>query len=261
MIAMPSLSRITIYPIKSLDGFELSDASVLSSGALAGDRRWAIVDEMGQVVNAKRFMTIHPLRCRYADDLSSVTIRVGDHPEEHSFPLDGHRADLVTWLAGYFGFTLSIAENTSGGFPDDTDAPGPTLVSTATVAAVASWFPGLSLENVRRRFRANLEIDGVEPFWEDRLVGTAGTGVPFRIGAMTFEGVNPCQRCPVPTRDPDSGEAIEAFAKHFSREREASLPPWAEVSRFDHFYRLAVNTRPPARHSEGMIRVGDEVSQ
>jgi hypothetical protein len=36
------------------------------------------------------------------------------------------------------------------------------------------------------------------------------------------------------------------------------LPDWAPASRFDHFYRLCVNTRPV--HSRQItLRVGDEI--
>lgn len=48
---------------------------------------------------------------------------------------------------------------------------GPSVVSTATVETIASWFDGTRVESPRRRFRANFEISGVPAFWEDRLVG------------------------------------------------------------------------------------------
>src|SRR5581483_2540325 len=101
-----------------------------------------------------------------------------------------------------------LVENLVNGFPDDLNAPGPTVISTATLRTVASWFPGLTVDDMRLRFRANLEIDGVEPFWEDRLYGEQGESVTIRIGRVTIEGVNPCQRCVVPTRDPSTGHIV-----------------------------------------------------
>ena len=50
---MPTLDRITIFPVKSLDGVEVAAARVLSSGALEHDRRWQLVDMEGRVVNAR----------------------------------------------------------------------------------------------------------------------------------------------------------------------------------------------------------------
>ena len=109
---------------------------------------------------------------------------------------------------------------------------------------------------MRLRFRANLEVDGVEPFWEDRLFRTDSTPQPFRIGRVMFEGINPCQRCVVPSRDPSTGDVWPEFTRRFATLREQHLPEWAARERFNHFYRLTTNTRG-AGESGGVIRVGD----
>jgi hypothetical protein len=49
------------------------------------------------------------------------------------------------------------------------------------------------------------------------------------------------------------------FAKRVAEGRLAALPAWADRSRFDHYYRLAVNTRPAPLASAGVIRLGDAV--
>jgi hypothetical protein len=182
--------------------------------------------------------------------------------EAIGFHVDGQRTDLEEWLGEYFGLTgpARIEEDAIGGFPDDREAPGPTLISEATLAAVAGWFDGMTLDEARARFRPNLEISGVPAFWEDRLYAGADEVVEFRVGEARFAGTNPCQRCVVPSRWSLTGDVgpAEAFAKTFALERQRHLPPWANVSRFDHYYRLAVNTRP-ALASESIIRVGDEL--
>jgi hypothetical protein len=63
----------------------------------------------------------------------------------------------------------------------------------------------------------------------------------------------------VPSRSATTGEPIPGFARTFAERRGQGLPPWAATSRFDHFYRLAVNTRPSGSGG-GTIRVGDEVT-
>ena len=82
----------------------------------------------------------------------------------------------------------------------------------------------------------------------------------FRLGTVRLWGVNPCQRCAVPSRDSRSGEVWPGFARSFSSQRQATLPAWAERSRFDHYYRLAVNTRVPPDQASPLLRVGDEVA-
>ena len=46
---MPTLDRITIYPVKSLAGVDLAECGVLENGALENDRRWRLVDLDGRV--------------------------------------------------------------------------------------------------------------------------------------------------------------------------------------------------------------------
>jgi uncharacterized protein YcbX len=250
-----TLGRITIFPIKSLDGIDLDEGDVLPNGGLANDRRFAIVDSEGRCVNGKRTAAVHRIRAEY--DLARMTVRFDATTE---FSLLEDQSEIGRWLTNALGFACGLAENSSGGFPDDTDSPGPTLISIATLESVASWFPGLALDEARRRFRANLEIDVGEPFWEDRLIGPGDSTVPFQIGGVAFVGVNPCQRCVVPTRNAASGEVTPAFQNKFAAQRERRLPRWAPRDRFNHFYRVAVNTRlaPPA--AAGRIRVGDPLS-
>jgi uncharacterized protein YcbX len=110
-------------------------------------------------------------------------------------------------------------------------------------------------------FRANLEIAGVPAFWEDQLFAAeANSLVRFRIGDVLMEGVNPCARCVVPSRDPLTGEMVLGFQRRFAEARRAHLPPWAPAARFDHDYRLCVNTRVPATETGKTLRVGDSVA-
>ena len=215
-----------------------------------------LVDAQGKWVNGKRTPRIHLLRT--AIDASNRRIRLSAGGTTHEFHIDTEREPLEEWLSQFFGLPIHLEENAAGGFPDDTVAPGPTVISRSTLAEVANWYEGLGLAEVRRRFRANLELDGVEPFWEDRLYSDEGTAVRFQIGDVLLEGTNPCQRCVVPTRSPESGERYHEFSAIFEKRRYEMLPFWATRSRFDHFYRLAVNTRPVAG-SSGTIRVGDEI--
>ena len=256
---MAYLARILLFPVKATQPVEAPQARVTRSGALEHDRVLALFDSDGKFVNGKRVPAVHKLRAAYDPPLRTLRLGVPEAGREGTFHLDRDRQALHEWLAEHFGFPVFIRENVAGGWPDDTDASGPTLISTATLRLVASWFPGLSVEQTRLRFRTNLEIDGVEPFWEDRLCGPAGAVVRFRIGDVLIDGVNPCQRCVVPPRDPSSGESYPDFSNTFRARRERTLPPWAERSRFNHFYRLAINTRVPSDQAGKVLAVGDRV--
>jgi uncharacterized protein YcbX len=226
---------------------------LLPDGALEHDRRFALVDRGGEFITAKRTPLVHPIRATFDLEADTVCLAVAD--ESARFHLHDDRCVLEKWFSLHLATPVRLIENVDGGFPDDTQSPGPTIISTATLETVASWF-ALPVEETRRRFRANLEIDGVAAFWEDRLYGEAGDAVRFQIGEAILLGTNPCQRCIVPSRDARTGESIPGFSRKFAEQREQSLPPWATKSRFDHYYRLAVNTRLQAG---GTLRSGDEV--
>ncbi len=250
------LSRIRVYPIKSLDPLELREAEVTALGALRHDREWALIDERGSFVNGKSNPLVHRIRARYSDDARQVTLSAGEGaPETHA--LDD-AISLSAWFSQFFNEPIRLIRDEQQGFPDDLKANGPTLVGELSLVEVASWF-GLQREDIRRRFRTNLEFEGAPMFWEDRLFKQAGEFVEFRIGKLKLLGVNPCRRCAVPARDPDGGEITRGFQKRFMQERERTLPPWAERSHFDHFYRFAVNTRIAPGQLGKRIRIGDPV--
>ncbi|HSZ59017.1 MAG TPA: MOSC N-terminal beta barrel domain-containing protein [Tepidisphaeraceae bacterium] len=259
-IDVPHLARILLFPIKSMEPVAVEQARVLKGGSLENDRVLAFFDAEGKFVNGKRCPAVHKLRAAFDPAMRTLRLAVPETEREATFHVDRERQAMEQWLGEYFGFTVFVKENRAGGWPDDTDSPGPTLISSATLREVAGWFGGLSVEQVRLRFRTNLEIECPEAFWEDRLYGPPGICVRFRIGDVLIDGVNPCQRCAVPPRDPATGQPYADFANTFRTRREQTLPLWAERSRFNHFYRLAINTRIPAGQTGKVLRVGDDVA-
>lgn len=256
---MPFIARINVYPVKSFDPISKTTAHVLPSGALTHDRRFALVDPAGRFVNAKRTALIHRVNFTVDVDRREFSIRLRDGDDELHGHLDSNGKELSDWLSSYFSLEVSIVENDVTGFPDDLDSPGPTIVSTATLETVAGWFPGMTLDEARCRFRANLEVGGVEAFWEDRLFRSDSKPQPFHIGDVQFAGINPCRRCVVPSRQSLTGEVTPPeFARTFDRRRQETLPVWAPKERFDHYYRLTTNTRLTGLGG-GVLRVGDQV--
>jgi uncharacterized protein YcbX len=253
------LSRIVIYPIKSFDGLELESATILPNGALANDRRFALKNARGEWINGKATAAMHLLRAKFDEHASRVDLHSERDGRRGSFALPADTAALAAWLSEYFAEPVRVIENVRGGFPDDTDSPGPTIVSRETIGAVTGWYPEFTIDEVRDRFRANLEFTGDAPFCEDRLVADASHVVRFSIGDVSFEGTTACARCIVPTRHPRSGVIYPRFAKLFAEHRQVSLPSWTITERFDHYFRLTVNTRLSPLSQGGNIRVGDEI--
>jgi len=290
---MPTLDRITIYPVKSLDGVDVAAARVLPSGGLEHDRRWQLTDMDGRVLNAKRTPLFHAIRAEFdlgegnvvhlsvdplaleARAIPGIDRAAALGPD--SFPLVPGPAGPCDWFAEAFSQPVLLVERVDGGFPDDRDAAGPTLVSTATLEAVAGWFR-FSVDECRRRFRENLEIGGCEAFWEDALasparpllqppLGELDAGLPadpyadppppeprsFMIGDVRFQATNVCRRCVVPTRDSRTGTVTEQSREVFEAWRRRTLPADVDASSWSHLYRLAVNTRSEVA---GAVHVG-----
>jgi uncharacterized protein YcbX len=254
-----ALNRIDIFPIKSLDGVSVASVRINSAGMLQHDRAYAIVDSSGAYVNGKRTNRVHLIRTTFADDYREAAFWIQGETHKQSFVLN-ESARINRWLSDFFGFAVQLVWEPISGFVDDRTAPGPTITSEGSFQEIVRWFPPLTLEGARRRFRSNLELGDVEPFWEDHLFGAPNELRPFRVGEISFLGHNPCQRCVVPSRDPETGiQPVPSFQKTLMALRKQTLPQWANAARFDHYYRFAVNTSIPLSEVGKLLRVGDAV--
>ncbi|GBF79332.1 MOSC domain-containing protein [Aphanothece sacrum] len=255
----PYLAHIFIYPIKSLDGIWIPQSTILDSGALTYDRQWAIFDDNDRFVNGKRNNKIYQLRTSFNTQVTQVFLQVEGSKEKIEFNLQTERKEIEVFLSDFLGFSVHLKENKITGFPDDTNASGPTIISTATIEAIANWFPNIEFAEIRRRLRANLEINGVPAFWEDQLFANQNQWVNFRIGQINFQGINPCQRCIVPTKNSQTGEVTNNFQSQFITKRKDTLPPWVNPSQFNHFYRVSVNTKIVDSALDKVLKVGDKI--
>jgi len=257
---MPHVASISIYPIKSFGPAQVTTSQISDGGGLEHDREFALFDANGKYVNGKRNPKVHQLAAAVDWKDATVSFKALDSIRPPvAFHLLREIDALQAWVSGYFDQSISWRQSQGGGFPDDPAAPGPTIVSDATCNEVATWYDGLPVDEIRKRFRANIEIACDQPFWEDHLFAGTEEVVRFRIGDVVFFGTNPCKRCAVPALRPIGGESYPDFAKIFMAKREETLPPWSNRSQFDHFYRLCVNTQVPQSESGKQIHVGDTV--
>lgn len=256
---MAYLSRITVYPIKSFDGVDVTQGEITTGGALKHDRRFALFDPKGKYINGKNNAAIHRLRSTFDLDAETIALTHPDTLTSASFRLDQDIPALTAWLSNYFQTSAQLQENLTHGFPDDPKANGPTIVSQASLDIVSQWFPGLDRPEIARRMRANLEISDAAAFWEDCLFTAKDLLREFAIGDVRFLGTNPCSRCIVPTRNSLTGEAYPEFQKIFSQQRKSTLAEGVERSPFSHFYKFTVNTIIPASESGKVLNLGDEI--
>ena len=251
-----TIQKLTAYPIKSFDGVDVEQVTILPSGGIKHDRRFAFTDADGNYVNGKNYPQLHRFETHFINTWHNIVLLDKHDDQREYFDLQTDQQPMLKWLQQREPAICNIEESTDYGITDDRDAPGPTIISTATLETVASWFDDITADSVRRRLRCNIEIDGVPAFWEDRFIN--GKQI-LHIDDVQFLGTTSSQRCVVPTRDPDSGKPTTDFLKTVGTLREQTLPAWSDRSQFDHFFRLATNTILATNCHGGTIKIDDSV--
>ena len=213
---VPTVAWISIAPVKAMALQPLTEALVGPTG-IAGDRRFAVIDPAGRLVNGKRFgplATVAPtvsadgthLALRFADG------RVAEGDVERTEPIDAlffGRPRVVWRLGGPFDVALSdwagaamqlVELDVPGNGVDRADLGG--SVSIASVAALADLAHAGGLDDPldQRRFRMTFGIAGVAAWAEDGWVGRE-----VRIGDAIVRPDGNVGRCATTTHDPDLG--------------------------------------------------------
>lgn len=253
----PVVSAIKIFPIKSLDGINLTRATIGGGGSFEYDREFAMVDDNNNFIIGKTNPKIHLIRTQFDLDNNLVQLKLPGVTSWQEFNLHSQTDNINDYLTAFFGFNVRLIQNSSGRFMDMPDESSFTVVSTSTLEKVASWFEDTTAAEIRRRFRTTLELSGTPPFWEDHLFSSRGTDISFCIGEVQLFGKGPRARCIVPTRDSYSGQGNRMFAKDFSRHRASELPEFSKLAEYDHNYFLTVNCAVATSSIGKTISVGD----
>jgi uncharacterized protein YcbX len=233
---MPTITTLTLYPIKSCAGIALQAATVTAAGLShqhAHDREWMVVDSDGRFLSQRS----HPAMALITPALQvgAMTVQAPGMPPLliPTAPLDRAQAaslavtiwddnlgahdcgeDAAGWFSHVLGqscklvrFDPTARRLASKKWTLDADAP----------TRFADGYPVLlisqgSLDDLNRRlqaqgraplpmnrFRPNIVIDGVDAFEEDFLAA-------IQAGAASLQPVKPCTRCPMPAIDQATGE-------------------------------------------------------
>ncbi|MEP6513586.1 MAG: MOSC N-terminal beta barrel domain-containing protein [Parafilimonas sp.] len=257
--ANPTLSSVTIFPVKSLDGVALQKAMITEGGCLLHDREYAITDDAGNFIIGKSNPLVHSLRSTIDFKNEVISFRHQQEATWNQFHLQKEKLAIQSYLTKFFGIPALFHQNKTGRFMDIPDISGVTVLSTASLQSVSEWFDNIDLKETRKRFRATLEIEGVPAFWEDHLFSKEGASIEFRIGDVTLFGMSPRARCVVPSRNPETGEVIHAFPKSFARHRAAALPEFSTLPEYGHYYHLTVNCHIPATETGKWMYADDEI--
>jgi uncharacterized protein YcbX len=209
-----TVAEIWRYPVKSMAGERL-DSCLIAETGLDGDRRWALVDgrpnRAGKPLTAREAELLLTYRPRLAGDSVLVVTPGGD-----SRRLDDR---LVADLAAETSRPLTLREG--AGLNHD-DSP----VLVVNLATVAAFELSAGVDVDRRRFRANLYVEGLEPEEELRWLGRR-----IRAGEAELEVVSRCERCVVITRDPDTTQASPELLRVLTEMNDTCMGVYCRVEK------------------------------
>ncbi len=211
-----SVSRLWRWPVKSMAGEELRALSVGPRG-VGGDRTHAVLHEhkgAWRPLTAREAPRLLAWRAAYPFNLDAG-LDPASPPHAIVSEPDGNRSwrwgdpRLRSALERDLGRPLRL-EREIAGIPD---VPGTVHVTVA--ATLAALGEELGTEVDARRFRPNLllELDA-EPWAEAAWAGAEielDGGVRLRVDGA-------CERCAIPTRDPDTREKWPGLLKHLTAE-------------------------------------------
>ncbi|SRR5713226_807390 len=196
-------------------GGERLGSSLIAESGLEGDRRWALVD--GTPNRAGK-----PLTAREAEQLLAYRTLLAEGSVQVVTPGgETRRLDdrLVADLAAATSRTLTLREAAGLNYDDS-----PVLVVNLNTVAAFELSAGVQVD--RRRFRANLYLDGLEPEEELRWVGRR-----IGAGAAELEVVSRCERCVVITRDPDTTQASPELLRVLAETSDTCMGVYCSVVR------------------------------
>jgi uncharacterized protein YcbX len=201
------------WPVKSMGG-EAADALRVDSRGAGGDRAQAIFDVFGR---ERRRLTVRQLprmlswAAAYPDapgaelDPDAPPLPILTAPDGRTFAWDDPA--LQGALSGDLGRDVTL-ERDLALMPDLPDSLLVTVEASRT-----SLESELGRPIDLRRFRPNLHLRLDAPaFAEEGWVGRR-----LRVGEAELELLHPCERCAIPTRDPDTREKWPELLRHLAR--------------------------------------------
>ncbi|MER5407767.1 MOSC N-terminal beta barrel domain-containing protein [Streptomyces sp. NPDC002769] len=266
------LHSIHVHPVKSFRGQSPRDALVEPWG-LAGDRRWALIDDGGKVVTQRQ----QPRLARAAAELVPGGVRLsapGRAPlsvpvpepkaaDRATLDLFGDKVEAVlagpaahVWCSEYLGSETRLVhlDDPATRRPVDPEygRPGETVSFADGYPLLLTTLASLDALNSliaqgdhahegplpMDRFRPNVVVSGTTAWSEDAWTRVTIGEVAFRVAKM-------CGRCVVTTTDQDTAE----------RGRE----PLRTLGRHRRFGSRLIFGQNLVPESTGIVRVGDPV--
>jgi uncharacterized protein YcbX len=210
-------ARVTALAIAPVKGTQLRPVQSVEVGrhGVWENRRFFLVDDQGEMVNATRLGLLNTIVSEYSEDRRHLsltfpgggvvqdTVRLGDVVGTRFYgreaPARLVRGDFAAAVSEHVGTALRLVEADDDGGVDRGTVGAVTLISRASLERLASQAERDRVDG--RRFRMLIELDGVDPHEEDGWVGRE-----VAIGETRIRGRGHVGRCVITNRHPETGE-------------------------------------------------------
>lgn len=217
-----TLSSIHVYPVKSLGGYSVEEATLTDRG-LEHDRRWMLVGTDGHFITQREVAAMACLHCAPLENGFMVKDIRDDGTIQIPWSIvTGEERSILIWedtvptisaekeISKWFGDRLGLETNLV--FMPEQSQRVVDPVYAQGIVSFGDGFPYLiisqaSLDDLNtrlpqpipmERFRPNLVIRGGDSFQEDGWN-------EIMIGDVPFSLVKPCSRCVITTTDQRTG--------------------------------------------------------
>jgi len=269
---IPALHSIHVHPVKALRGQTPHEAVVEPWGP-AGDRRWAIVDEVGRVVTQREQPRLALAAAEAlphggvrvsASGLEPLSVAAPEGVRTRTAIWAGEKIETVPagpeaseWFSTYLGADVSLVHlddpATRRPLDDPNGRPGETVSLADAYPLLLTTLASLDALNSliaqgdhhdegplpMSRFRPNVVVSGAASWAEDDWRRIAVGDVVFRVAKM-------CGRCVVTTTDQTTAQRGKEPLRTLGRHR-----------RFGHRLAFGQYLVP---QTPGTIRIGDPVT-
>lgn len=208
------VTALAITPVKGTR-IRNVDSVKLDRGGVRENRRFFLIDEENEMVNATHLGPLQTIVSGY-DDASrrlSLTfpngrvledeVRVGQEVVAsfyaEPFPARVVDGDFSAAISDHVGKELRLVEAGDQGAVDRGSIGAVTVISQASVNRLAEQAERSGID--ARRFRMLIEVKGVDAHEEDQWVGRT-----LQIGEAVLRGRGHVGRCVITNREPESGE-------------------------------------------------------
>jgi uncharacterized protein YcbX len=268
-VTTAKVTGLWIYPVKSCRGIALSEMQIGPTGPI-NDRRWMLVDSENNFITLRTHARLAEIKTSiqgsflhlYAGTNKILLDTTNDCEKVEEVTVWGDRflagiesKDINEALSDFLSSTVKLVRYQKESFRDlqqaatnvakemmFADGRPVLLANENSLLDLNSKLLAQGLEpSVMERFRANIIIDGLEAFAEDKIQ-------EVQIGEAVFTNPKLCARCPIVTQDIETGKVV-------SKETLKTLASYRKVGSKNGVM-FGLNLTPSKL---GLIRLNDRV--